>query len=148
MPSPLSPSKPIPGVTPGTPVTSTPPPKPITNKEDYLVDDKTGKVLINPETGKPIYKPGKDPNDPLVTGGGFLNDPLGIKKITNTLGNVYLWKRIGLVAIGVLLIWWAILIFLATNKKIGGAVTGAAKKVISKTPQGAAANVITGSVGL
>jgi len=48
----------------------------------------------------------------------------------------------------VLLVWWGVIIFLSTNKKIVGAVNNTAKKVISATPQGAAANIATGSIGM
>lgn len=161
MPNLLSP-KPLPGVTPGTPVT---PPKPDlppgVNIDDVLTDPKTGKVLINPQTGKPMYKPGRDPNKPdLLQGGaagvlGTVSNPSNpLAPITapfevfSKLSNVYLWKRIGIVALGGLIIWWAILIFIATNKKLGGAIQNGAKTIISKTPQGAAANIVTGSVGL
>ena len=47
---------------------------------------------------------------------------------------------------GALFIWWGILIFLSNNKKIQGAVVDGAKKIASATPEGAAANLATGSL--
>lgn len=79
---------------------------------------------------------------------GVAGTVTGINDFLGKLSNVYLWKRIGVVAIGVLLIWYGVLLFLSTNKKVQGALEDSAKKVISKTPEGAAANVATGSIGL
>jgi hypothetical protein len=138
MPSPLAPSKPIPGVTsPGTGFKPNP----------------NGKVAGDwgyDANGTPYL-----PNGKTFTGlGGGTNITNPIPAITNVneflskLSNVYLWQRIGIVAIGVLLVWWGVIIFLSTNKKIVGAVNNTAKKVISATPQGAAANIATGSIGM
>ena len=80
--------------------------------------------------------------------GGVAGTVAGINDFLGKLSNVYLWKRIGIVAVGIALIWWAILIFLASNKQIKGALTDGAKKIISKTPQGAAANIATGTLGV
>jgi hypothetical protein len=138
MPSPLAPAKPIPGVT---------------STGTGFKPNPNGKVAGDwgyDANGTPYL-----PNGTVFTGlGGGTNVPNPLQAVTSVgdflgkLGNVYLWKRIGIVAIGVLLIWWGVLLFLATNKKIVGGVTSAAKKVISATPQGAAANIATGSVGL
>lgn len=122
MASPLAP-KPIPGVTD----------KPIVSNPVLDVVGAPGKVLL--ESSNQVA----DNTTNAVTN---VNDFL------SKLSNVYLWKRIGIVAVGVLLVWWGILIFISTNKKIQGAVTATAKKVISGTPQGAAANIATGAVGL
>jgi hypothetical protein len=138
MPSPLAPAKPIPGVTStGTGFKPNPDGK---NAGDWGYD----------ANGTPYL-----PNGQTFTGlGGGTNLPNPIQAVTNVgdflgkLSNVYLWKRIGIVAVGVVLIWWGILIFLSSNKKIQGAVANGAKAIASKTPQGAAANIATGSVGL
>ena len=136
MASPLAPKKAIPGVTPKQ---ATP---------------------TNPNQGTPTNANQTNPAPTTGSGGGF-SIPNPIDPIVNTynaaasvpaflgkLSNPYLWRRIGIVAIGVLMVWWAVLIFLSSNKKIQSAVTSACKKIISATPEGAAANVATGSIGL
>lgn len=122
MPSPLAP-KAIPGVTS---------PKETPTAPKVVVGDANGIVGQTSSTDK-----------------GFnILDPTGVGAFLGKLQNVYLWKRVGIVVIGALFIWWGILLFLATNKKIQGAVATGAKAVISKTPEGAAANIATGAVGL
>ena len=125
MASPLAPKKAIPGVTPKT---DTP-----TNANQTNPAPTTGGFTIP----KPI--------DPIVN---TYNAAARVPAFLGKLSNPYLWRRIGITAIGVLLVWWAVLIFLSSNKKIQSAVTNAGKKIISATPEGAAANVATGSIGL
>jgi len=136
MPSPLAPNKPIPGVT--------------TNP-----DGSTGSVALGTyappgslldKAKRHQLNPAKDIPDVLTL--GLATPVTSVGDFLGKLSNVYLWKRIGIVAIGVLLIWWGILLFLATNKKVQGALVDGAKAVISKTPEGAAANVATGSIGM
>ena len=113
---------------------------------------------LAPSSVPGVTTPSKDKPNAVIGGAtGILgqnvvtNGATGILGVGDFLGkvsNVNLWKRIGIVAIGVLMVWWAVLIFISTNKKIQGAVAGTAKKVISATPQGAAANIATGSIGL
>ena len=122
MASPLAP-KPIPGVT-----------------DKPLVDNPIVNAIAAP--GATLLEASNQVADTTT------NTVTGVSDFLSKLSNVYLWKRVGIVAVGVLLVWWGILIFLATNKKIQGAVSSTAKKVISGTPQGAAANIATGSLGL
>ena len=125
MASPLAPKKAIPGVTPKT---DTP-----TNANQTNPTPTTGGFTI------------PNPIDPIVN---TYNAAASVPAFLGKLSNPYLWRRIGITAIGVLLVWWAVLIFLSSNKKIQSAVTNAGKKIISATPEGAAANVATGSIGL
>ena len=125
MASPLAPKKAIPGVTPKT---DTP-----TNANQTNPAPTTGGFTI------------PSPIDPIVN---TYNAAASVPAFLGKLSNPYLWRRIGITAIGVLLVWWAVLIFLSSNKKIQSAVTTASKKIISATPEGAAANVATGSIGL
>ena len=125
MASPLAPKKARPGVTPKT---DTP-----TNANQTNPAPTTGGFTI------------PNPIDPIVN---TYNAAASVPAFLGKLSNPYLWRRIGITAIGVLLVWWAVLIFLSSNKKIQSAVTNAGKKIISATPEGAAANVATGSIGL
>jgi len=130
MASPLAPKKAIPGVTPKQ---ATPTP-----------DMRTPGAATNANQTNPSFTI-PNPIDPIVN---TYNAAASVPTFLGKLSNPYLWRRIGITAIGVLLIWWAVLIFLSSNKKIQSAVTSAGKKIISATPQGAAANVATGSIGL
>lgn len=138
-PSPLAPGTPIPGVTP----TDYVPGVGVVTPGSVLDKARKGKAAGLPNNG---LDPAKDlPN--ALTGGtyGAVTD---IGGFLSKLSNVYLWQRIGIVAVGVAFIWWGILIFLASNKQIKGALVDGAKAVISKTPQGAAANIATGTLGV
>jgi len=75
-----------------------------------------------------------------------VNTGQAVGSFLGKLTNVNLWRRIGIVTMGALFIWWGILIFLSNNKKIQGAVVDGAKKIASATPEGAAANLATGSL--
>jgi hypothetical protein len=140
MASPLAPTKPIPGVTNPPGYKPNPNGK---NPGDWGYDSIGTPYLPNGTTFTGLG--GGNPNAVIPNPVQTVNN---IGDFLGKLSNVYLWKRIGIVAVGVLLIWYGVLIFLSTNKKIQGAVTSTAKKVISKTPEGAAANVATGAVGL
>lgn len=144
MPSPLAPSKPIPGVTTNPDGSSGSSALGTYAAPGSILDQaKKGKALGLPNNG---LNPATDiPN--ALTGGAY-GAATTVGDFLGKLSNVYLWKRIGVVAIGVLLIWWGILLFLATNKKVQGALVDGAKAVISKTPEGAAANIATGSLGI
>lgn len=142
MPSPLAPSKPIPGVTTN--------PDGSTGSVAAGTYAAPGSLIDQVRKGQRTLDPAKDIPD-VLTLGTYTPVTTAVTSVGDFLGklsNVYLWKRIGIVAIGVLLIWWGILLFLATNKKVQGALVDGAKAVISKTPEGAAANVATGSIGL
>jgi hypothetical protein len=85
--------------------------------------------------------------DPIVnTYNATVNTGQAVGSFLGKLTNVNLWRRIGIVTMGALFIWWGILIFLSNNKKIQGAVVDGAKKIASATPEGAAANLATGSL--
>lgn len=77
----------------------------------------------------------------------LLNPLAPFQKITDTLSNVYLWKRIGIGLLGGLFIWWGVLAFLATNKKLQSTIIKTGKTVASKTPQGAVANLASDAIG-
>jgi hypothetical protein len=139
MASPLAPSTPIPGVTDNGSVAAGNYAEP----GSILDRAKNGKQQGLPNNG---LTPATDLPNTLTAGAA--TPVTSVADFLGKLSNVYLWKRIGVVAVGVLLVWWGVLIFLASNKKIQGAVTSTAKKIISGTPQGAAANVATGAVGL
>jgi len=126
MPSPLAPKEPIPGITPGTVDYTGDKPKP---SAQTSLPGAIGGLLGSGLSGNPV-----DALNPFA-------------KITNTLGNVYLWKRVGIFVLGSLFLWWGILIIISTNKTIQNKVLPLAKDVISKTPEGAAANVAAGAIG-
>jgi hypothetical protein len=139
MPSPLAPTNPVPGVT-------TPPGYKANPNGKYAGDwgyDKNGTPYL--------------PDGTTFNGLGGGNSagviPNPIQTITSVgdflgkLGNVNLWRRIGIGALGALFLWWGILIILASNKQIQGAAIKGAKAIASKTPEGAAANIATGALG-
>lgn len=75
-----------------------------------------------------------------------VNATQAVGNFLGKLSNPNLWRRIGIVTMGGLFIWWGIVIFLSNNKKIQGAVVDGAKKIASATPEGAAANLATGTL--
>jgi len=143
-PSPLAPKNPIPGVT------STPPGfKPNPNGKlagDWGYDAKGTPYLPNGTTFTGLGGGTNIPN-PIEVVGGVVNAGKSVQDFLGALGNPNLWRRIGLGALGAVFLWWGILIILSNNKQIQGAVTKATKAVVSKTPQGAAANIATGAIG-
>ena len=75
-----------------------------------------------------------------------VNTTQAVGNFLGKLSNPNLWRRIGITTMGGLFIWWGIVIFLSNNKKIQSAVVDGAKKIASATPEGAAANLATGTL--
>lgn len=55
------------------------------------------------------------------------------------------WQRTGVVILGMLFIWWAVLIFIAQSK-VGKTVINVAKTAAKATPQGIAVEAATGNL--
>lgn len=132
-----------------TPTPSTLKPAP---RADGFIDNPNGKIAGDwgyDKNGTPFL-----PNGTVFLGMGggtpVANPITAITALPDFLGklsNRYLWERIGLGVMGALFIWWGVLAFLATNKKVGSAVIGATKTAVSKTPQGALANLASDAIG-
>jgi hypothetical protein len=78
------------------------------------------------------------------------------KNITNPVNSVLgsfsaltrpaFWSRVGVFALGVVLVWAGILVLIASNKNVQQLAGGAVKGALAKTPQGVAANLATGAL--
>lgn len=121
-------------------------PKPIKGVTDTYQSDLWSSPVFSP-TGFggqaiSVSTTGKA-NTPTPTDNPYKGDLLNpFKPVTNP----YLWRRIGIGVLGGLFIWWGILAFLATNKKIQSTIISAGKGALAKTPEGAVANVATGAL--
>lgn len=105
-----------------------------------------GSIIGDIKEGKRKPDIVKDVGDSL-TGGAVTPIVSTLPDFLNKLSNPYLWKRIGIGVMGGLFIWWGVLAFLATNKKLQSAITTGAKGALSKTPQGALANLASDAIG-
>ena len=56
------------------------------------------------------------------------------------------WGRVGVFALGVVLVWAGILVLIASNKNVQQLAGGAVKGALAKTPGGVAANLATGAL--
>lgn len=72
--------------------------------------------------------------------------PFASLSFLGNLGRNTWWQRIGVTILGISIIWIAILLILANNKKLQGIVVNGAKSAISSTPGGVAANLATGAI--
>jgi hypothetical protein len=143
MPSPLAPSNPVPGVT-------TPPGFKANPNGKFLGDwgyDANGTPYLPNGTVFDGLGGGTNLPNPVQAVTNVVNAGKSVQDFLGSLSNVNLWRRIGIGVLGALFLWWGILIILSSNKQIQGAVTKGAKAIVSKTPEGAAANIATGALG-
>ena len=116
---------------------------------DVLANDDRPDVLKNVdnffESGQDVVGIVTKPID--NTFNAVVDTAKSVPEFLGKLSNPYLWKRIGIGVMGGLFIWWGVLAFLATNKKIQSAITTGAKGALSKTPQGALANLASDAIG-
>jgi hypothetical protein len=114
--------------------------------------------LVAPLNGKPsgtIVSPQGVPQAPPINPSTTVS-PQGTLGNTQTLfgqfsfltaiGRGTWWQRIGITVLGIAVIWVAILVILANNKKLQSIVIDGTKSAIKGTPSGVAANLATGVI--
>lgn len=103
---------------------------------------------------------GTNPNGVPQTRGSRASGGIGgtgTNPATNGLGNGFsllpaaltrpsFWTRVGVFALGVVLVWGGILVLIASNKNVQNNAKGLIKGTLAKTPGGVAANVATGAL--